>query len=105
MSTIKQIETAILTLALDELQRLRQWFSDVDYQRWDEQLERDVSDIKLEVLAEEAIAAFKRLFEKSVLLPVVPRRSPLTPLKKAGLIYPPEKNHFNPFLSLNLDRR
>ena len=40
MSTIEQIETAILTLAPDEFQRLRQWFSDVDYQRWDEQLER-----------------------------------------------------------------
>jgi hypothetical protein len=27
MSTIEQIETAILTLAPDEFQRLRQWFA------------------------------------------------------------------------------
>jgi hypothetical protein len=59
MSTLEQIETAILTLSPDEFQRLRQWFSDVDYQRWDEQLEKDIADGKLEDLAAEAIAEFK----------------------------------------------
>ncbi len=51
MSTLEQIEAAILTLPLDEFQRLRQWFFDVDYQRWDEQLEQDIADGKLETLA------------------------------------------------------
>lgn len=59
MSTLEQIEAAILTLPADEFQRLRQWFFDVDYQRWDEQLEQDIADEKLEALAEEAIAEFK----------------------------------------------
>ena len=59
MSTLEQIETAILTLPSDEFQRLRQWFFDVDYQRWDEQLEQDIAEGKLEALAEEAIAEFK----------------------------------------------
>lgn len=59
MSTLEQIEAAILTLPSDEFQRLRQWLSDVDYQRWDEQLEKDVGDGKLDALAEEAIAEFK----------------------------------------------
>ena len=59
MSTLEQIETAILTLPSDEFQRLRQWFFDVDYQRWDEQIEQDVAEGKLEALAEEAIAEFK----------------------------------------------
>jgi hypothetical protein len=59
MSTIDRIETAILTLAPAEFQRLRQWFSDVDYQRWDEQLQRDVADRKLDALAKEAISEFK----------------------------------------------
>jgi hypothetical protein len=59
MSTIEQIETAILTLAPDEFQQLRQWFADVDYQRWDKQLEQDVADGKLNALAAEAIAEFK----------------------------------------------
>lgn len=56
MSTLEQIEAAILTLASHEFQRLGQWFFDVDYDRWDEQLEQDISDGKLEALAEEAIA-------------------------------------------------
>jgi hypothetical protein len=58
MSTIEQIETAILTLAPDEFQWLRQWFADVDYQRWDQQLEQDIADGKLDALAAEAIAEF-----------------------------------------------
>jgi hypothetical protein len=60
MSTIEQIETAILSLAPDEFQRLRKWFADVDYQRWDEQLERDIADGKLDALAEEAISEFQK---------------------------------------------
>ena len=59
MSTLEQIEAAILTLQSDEFQRLRQWFFDVDYERWDEQLEQDIADGKLDALAEEAIAEFK----------------------------------------------
>ncbi len=59
MSTLEQIEAAILTLPSDEFQRLRQWFFDLDYQRWDEQLQQDIEDGKLEALAEEAIADFK----------------------------------------------
>ena len=59
MSTLEQIEAAILTLQSNEFQQLRQWFFDVDYQRWDEQLEQDIADGKLEALAEEAIAEFK----------------------------------------------
>jgi hypothetical protein len=59
MSTIEQIEAAILTLTPEQFQRLRQWILDVDYQHWDEQLEQDIAEGKLEVLAEEAIAEFK----------------------------------------------
>jgi hypothetical protein len=58
MPTIEQIKTTILTLVPEEFQQLRQWFSDVDYLRWDEQLERDVAEGKLDALAEEAIAEF-----------------------------------------------
>jgi hypothetical protein len=59
MSTIEQIEAAILTLPPEQFQRLRQWILYVDYQHWDEQLEQDIADGKLEALAEEAIAEFK----------------------------------------------
>lgn len=56
MSTLEQLEAAILALPLEEFQRLRQRLFDVDYQRWDEQLEKDIEDGKLDALAEEAIA-------------------------------------------------
>ncbi|WYM01779.1 MAG: hypothetical protein HEQ19_21985 [Gloeotrichia echinulata CP02] len=59
MSTIEQIEAAILRLPPEQFQRLRQWILEVDYQRWDEQLEQDIADCKLEALAQEAIAEFK----------------------------------------------
>ncbi len=55
MSTLEQIEAAILTLSAHEFQQLKQWFLDTDYQRWDEQLERDSADGKLDALAAEAI--------------------------------------------------
>lgn len=59
MSTLEQIEAAILTLPSEEFEQLRQWFFDLDYQRWDRKLEQDIEDGKLEVLAEEAIAEFQ----------------------------------------------
>jgi hypothetical protein len=59
MSTLEQIETAILMLPADEFRQLRQWLADVDYQHWDEQLEQDIAQGKLDALAEEAIAEFK----------------------------------------------
>ena len=59
MSTLEQIEAAILTLPSDDFEKLRKWFFDLDYQRWDKQLEQDVADGKLEALADEAIAEFE----------------------------------------------
>jgi hypothetical protein len=59
MSNLEQIEAAILSLPSHEFERLRTWFLDLDYERWDEQLERDIVDGTLESLAQEAIAEFE----------------------------------------------
>lgn len=59
MLTVEQIEAAILELPPNEFQQLLKWFFDLDYQRWDEQLEKDITDGKLEGLAQEAIADFE----------------------------------------------
>jgi hypothetical protein len=59
MSTLEQIEAAILTLPSNEFQKLKKWFFDVEYQLWDEQIEQDIAEGKLDALAEEAIAEFK----------------------------------------------
>jgi hypothetical protein len=59
MSTLEQIESAILTLPTQEFQQLRQWLLELDQQHWDQQLEQDVADGKLDALAAEAIAEFE----------------------------------------------
>ncbi|OKH41716.1 hypothetical protein NIES2101_33850 [Calothrix sp. HK-06] len=56
MMKLEQIKSAIFQLSPDELEKLMKWFAELDYQRWDEQLEKDVADRKLEALATEAIA-------------------------------------------------
>ncbi|MBD2691203.1 hypothetical protein [Anabaena catenula] len=58
MSQLEQIETAILSLPSHDFEKLRQWVLNLDYERWDEQIERDIADGKLEALAEEALANF-----------------------------------------------
>ncbi len=59
MLTLDQIESAILQLPSHEVQQLIEWLSDVDYQRWDKQLEEDINNGKLDDLAAEAIAEFE----------------------------------------------
>lgn len=59
MPDLEQIEAAILSLSSSEFERLRLWFFELDYERWDEQIEQDIEDGKLEALAQEAIAEFK----------------------------------------------
>lgn len=59
MSNLEQIEAAILSLPSHDFEKLRLWFFDLDYERWDEQLERDIADGRLEALAQEAISEFQ----------------------------------------------
>jgi hypothetical protein len=59
MSTVEQIEAAILRLSPQELSHLADWVLDLDEQRWDEQIERDVAAGKLDFLAQEAVAEFE----------------------------------------------
>jgi hypothetical protein len=59
MPNLEQIEAAILSLPASEFEQLRRWFFDLDYERWDKQIEQDIEDGKLEALAQEAIAEFE----------------------------------------------
>lgn len=59
MLNLEQIEAVILSLPVTEFERLRLWFLDLDYERWNEQIEQDIEDGKLEILAQEAIAEFE----------------------------------------------
>ncbi len=57
--TEQQVLENYPTLNTRSIQAVRQWIFDVDYQRWDEQIERDIAEGKLDALAEEAISEFK----------------------------------------------
>jgi hypothetical protein len=59
MLTLEEIESAILKLPSEDVQKLLQWMSDLDYQLWDQQLEQDIAQGKLDDLAKEAIAEFE----------------------------------------------
>lgn len=57
--TIKQIESAILKLSEQDFSKLRNWLLDLDYQQWDQQLEQDIINGKLDALAQQALAEFE----------------------------------------------
>lgn len=57
--SLEKLENAILSLPSQEFERLRRWFFDLDYDRWDAQIEQDIAGGKLEALAQEAIAEFE----------------------------------------------
>jgi hypothetical protein len=48
MSTIKEIEAAIAKLSPQEIAQLRTWFQEFDAEAWDQQLESDAANGKLD---------------------------------------------------------
>ena len=57
MVSITEIQEAILDLPETEYARLRQWLSDLDWDRWDKQIEADSEAGKLDFLVTEASEA------------------------------------------------
>ncbi|MDH3601599.1 MAG: hypothetical protein OEU26_18455 [Candidatus Tectomicrobia bacterium] len=55
MSTLEEIQSAITSLSPEDYARLRQWFADRDWERWDRQIEEDAASGKLNFLIEEAV--------------------------------------------------
>ncbi|MGR3178230.1 MAG: hypothetical protein ACUZ8E_09260, partial [Candidatus Anammoxibacter sp.] len=53
--TIEDIETAIEHLPENEYVRLREWFSEKDWGKWDKQIEADSQSGKLDFLIKEAL--------------------------------------------------
>lgn len=54
MSKIKEIQQAILALPETEYVELRQWFIELDWKKWDRQIEADSKDGKLDFLISDA---------------------------------------------------
>ncbi len=55
MMKVREIQAAIESLPREEYIRLRRWFSERDWQQWDEQIEADSEAGKLDFLAKEAL--------------------------------------------------
>ena len=60
MTRVEKIEKAVQELAPDELAEFRRWFADFDHAAWDAQIEADARAGRLDALAENARAAYKR---------------------------------------------
>ena len=56
MLSVEEIKSAIASLSQEGYARLRDWFSERDWEKWDEEIEKDSSAGKLDFLVKEAIA-------------------------------------------------
>jgi len=56
MTKVQEIQAAIETLPHEDYVRLRQWFSERDWENWDRQIEADSESGRLDFLIKEAIA-------------------------------------------------
>ncbi|OGW43554.1 MAG: hypothetical protein A2Y66_01090 [Nitrospirae bacterium RBG_13_41_22] len=57
MSRVEEIKEAIDTLPEEEYIQLRQWFSEKDWQKWDQQIVADSETRKLDFLLKEVVEA------------------------------------------------
>ncbi len=55
MSTIEQIEKAVLSLSAAELDEFRAWFSELDHASWDAKIKADADHGRLDQFADEAL--------------------------------------------------
>ena len=56
MLSVEEIKSAIASLSQEDYARLRDWFSERDWEKWDEEIEKDSSAGKLDFLVKEAVA-------------------------------------------------
>lgn len=54
MTRVEEIQSAIVSLSPQEYARLRQWFTERSWERWDGEIEEDAASGKLDFLVEEA---------------------------------------------------
>lgn len=55
MPTVKEIKAVIESLSAEEYVRLRQWFSERDWGKWNKQIDADSGSGKLDFLIKEAL--------------------------------------------------
>ena len=55
MTRLEEIENALQQLPPKDLAAFREWFAKFDAEQWDRQIERDVTEGRLDALADEAL--------------------------------------------------
>ena len=55
MSRVEEIQAAIESLPQEEYRRLRDWFTERDWEEWDKEIEADSKAGKLDFLVKEAL--------------------------------------------------
>lgn len=56
MTRVEEIERAVRQLPPQDLREFRQWFQRFEDELWDQQIERDVRDGRLDAFADEALS-------------------------------------------------
>ena len=54
MTTVEEIQSAIVSLSPQEYVRLQQWLTERTWERWDREIEEDAASGELDFLVEEA---------------------------------------------------
>ena len=57
--SVEEIEKAITQLSTEDVAELSAWFADYQAQLWDEQIERDLAEGRLDALLEEVDAEYE----------------------------------------------
>ena len=65
MRTVEEIKSALLALSKEDYLHLRKWFSEKDWEQWDEEIQKDSSSGKPDFLMEEAVIE-KTAFQKTL---------------------------------------
>ena len=60
MTTVSELQEAILGLSEDDYSELRRWLLDQDWERWEQEFDEDVRAGKLDALASEALGPHAR---------------------------------------------
>lgn len=60
MTTLAQIEQAVVTLKHDDFRKLYHWIRELDHQKWDQQIEEDSNNGVLDVLANQAMTEYRQ---------------------------------------------
>ena len=59
-STIAEIQQAIISLSKSDYAQLRRWLNEYEWEEWDQQIEGDSDDGKLDFLVDQATEAKRR---------------------------------------------